>query len=153
MTAQERKYMAKSEPEQSDKNDKDKTHELSSEVQRLKSALKQMERNRDEVASKLDAKEKEYEALLKIHAKAERTIKKQGDALVTENYGSSKFYLLIKARTILSMSGPAETPECYRPLGQTKEEADELWHKVVCDWFDDYEKEMRGLACINEGDK
>ena len=115
-----------------------------------KQSSREVERVRKSLASEQTAKqvaETEAASNLKALRKAQQLIQKQGEALIADHYGVSKFKLLIVARSLLSMAEPAKTPERYRPPGRSQEQADELWRCCVVNWFDDYEKEMRATAC------
>jgi hypothetical protein len=167
MTAQERQYMGQPEdqpvpivdPVESDfVNPCDLLYTTIAELSSKISVLEQSERQaitanqnmQTLFASEKSAKEAaqaEAAANLKALRKAQQLVQKQGEALITEHYGVSKFKLLIVARSLLSMAEPAKTPERYRPPGQSQEQADELWRSCVANWFDDFEKEMRAIAC------
>ena len=90
-----------------------------------------------------EASEIEAAANLKALAKAQKVIQRQGNALIAEHYGISKYKLLLTARAILST-----VPFMEMKSKSDRYPVDEENFRVCCaNWFDDYEKEMRGIAC------
>lgn len=91
--------------------------------------------------SKREAAEAEAAANLKALARSKLVLQKQGDALIAEHYGPSKFKLLILARALLST-----VP--FLVVRSERYPVDEENFRVCCaNWFDDYEREMLGVAC------
>ena len=148
MTTQEREYMGRPEEESTAKplhpfiDPKDLLYlgieGLKKEVKELQEWKKKAERETQAVNAAMksekalrEAIEIEAAANLKALQKSKMILQKQGEALICEHYGPSRYRLLIVARALIA----------------TATSPDEQWRVNAVNWFDDFEKEIRGLAC------
>lgn len=111
---------------------------LKKEVKELQEWKKKAERETQSVNAAMkserslrEAIEIEAAANLKALQKSKMILQKQGEALICEHYGPSRYKLLIVARALIS----------------TATAPDEQWRVNAVNWFDDFEKEIRGLVC------
>ena len=140
MTTQERDYMGREEEPQVNA---ELTHSVELDDLRKKLAASEELRTKAEREIKAvnemfkkerslrESAEIEASANLKALQKSKKVLQAQGEALICEHYGLSRYKLLMVARALI---GTATAP-------------DEKWRLNAVNWFDDFEREIRGLAC------
>lgn len=108
---------------------------------KLAASIRSLKRELASESKRREAAEAEAAANLKALAKSKLILQKQGEALIAEHYGPSKYKLLIVARALL-----LTMPFIMRKSDHYSVDEDNF-NKCCASWFDDLDKEMRGVAC------